>query len=86
MLLVFLSHQALARSPRPEWFCTFYLLKFSGNRLTSFVHYLLLFHLPQREIGSTLMNITKVAYFQCNETINVFSSTFGMLLYKRHFF
>lgn len=77
-----ISHQALARSPRPEWFCTFYLLKYSGNRLTSFVHYLLLFHLPSRGIACKLMNILKVAYFQCNETIDACHSTFAMLFHK----
>lgn len=86
VLLVFLSHQALARSPRPEWLCTFYLLKYSGNRLTSFVHYLLLFHLPSRGIACKLMNILKVAYFQCNETIDACHSTFAMMLHKTHLF
>lgn len=61
---------------KPKAWMALYILfiKILWNRLTSFVHYLLLFHPPLRGIASTLMNISKVAYFQGNESVDVCSS------------
>lgn len=61
---------------KPKASMALYILfiKILWNRLTSFVHYLLLFHLPLRGVACTLMNILKVAYFWGNENIDVCSS------------